>query len=47
MKKRTVLITAAILGLLLVSGGHDFGTKENGYFDISKDFQTAENGALG
>ncbi|WP_035292040.1 hypothetical protein, partial [Bacillus subtilis] len=23
------------------------GTKENGWFGISKDFQTAENGALG
>lgn len=47
MKKRTVLITAAILGLLLFSAGNDFGTKENGWFGISKDFQTAENGALG
>lgn len=46
MKKRTVLITAAILGLLLVSGNH-FGTKENGYLGISNDFQVAENGALG
>ncbi|WP_280150064.1 hypothetical protein [Bacillus subtilis] len=47
MKKRTVLITAAILGLLLFSTGHDFGTKENGWFGITKDFQTAEKGALG
>ncbi|MFJ1244861.1 hypothetical protein [Bacillus amyloliquefaciens] len=47
MKKHTVLITAAILGLLLFSAGNDFGTKENGWFGISKDFQTAENGALG
>ncbi|MFE6079488.1 hypothetical protein ACFVRA_23225 [Bacillus subtilis] len=46
MKRRTVLITAAILGLLLVSSNH-FGTKENGYLGISKDFQVAENGALG
>ncbi|MGR0121649.1 hypothetical protein [Bacillus halotolerans] len=46
MKKRTVLITATILGLILVSGNH-FSTKENGWFGISNDLQTAENGALG
>ncbi|MDR7907036.1 hypothetical protein P9D25_15550 [Bacillus velezensis] len=46
MKKRTVLITAAILGLLLVSG-NDYGKKENGWLGISNGFQTAENGALG
>ncbi|WP_198039465.1 hypothetical protein [Bacillus sp. 275] len=46
MKKRTVLITVAILGLLLLSGNH-FGTKENGSLGISKDFQVAERGALG
>ncbi|MCX2886568.1 hypothetical protein LT978_19980 (plasmid) [Bacillus amyloliquefaciens] len=45
MKKRTVLITAAILGLLLVSG-NDFGTNERGALGLN-DFQTAENGALG
>ncbi|COE16517.1 Uncharacterised protein [Streptococcus pneumoniae] len=45
MKKRTVLITAAILGLLLVSS-NDFGTNERGALGLN-DFQTTENGALG
>ncbi|MFA1782450.1 MULTISPECIES: hypothetical protein [Bacillus amyloliquefaciens group] len=46
MKKHTVLIAVAILGLLLVLGNR-FEKKENGWYGISNGFQTAENGALG
>ncbi|UTR16903.1 hypothetical protein MM221_10530 [Salipaludibacillus sp. LMS25] len=45
MKKRTVLITAAIFGLLLLSGNH-LNTNENKTLGLD-DFQTAENGFLG
>ncbi|MCR6108642.1 hypothetical protein HXA34_20320 [Salipaludibacillus agaradhaerens] len=45
MKKRTILITVAILGLLLLPGNH-FNTNENGTLGLG-DFKTAENGFLG